>query len=530
MMKKSVVALGVSLLLANSAWAMPTGGKIIAGEKNISGFSANPATGAIITVNGSAGIYWDNFDLKSGEKITFDIKNPGAILTITTKKSASVVIGGNLNQTGTGKLQFWENNITVMPSGSISANALLIQGNNFSASGKINVLKSFEIYNKGNISGKNLNITAGDMILGADQRLSLVNSNLKALNKNITLVSQKSYSNGYVTTAADNGLEISKCQLNASDEIYVHAHAAEINNNKISAMNRVQLNAIASHYWKASQNMNVNKSSAVNTMKLSNNIIDAVNFVGINGGSSNLQGNTITSKNITVASCNDIRNYEAKRVVPENISVLDKNMFKSANVSLISGPSTIDGKEYNKQGKYSYLGKGDTIAVNILSDGTANIKIPESISVSKPKDTVSTSGPKTSEVKDMTLEADGYYTMGDNPNDSVALAKAQAKNAAMRSIVEQTGVYIESYSEVINAKLTTDEIKAISSNIIKIKECKYTTTPTGDAVTYKCHIVADVNADEIDMTVVLKNRDQKKLEDKIAELERRYAEMERKLK
>lgn len=547
-MKKSIIALGVSLLMTNSALAMPTGGNVISGTANLSGFSANPASGSTITVNGNVEISWDNFNIKSGEKLTFDIKKPGATVTICSKNGRDIVIGGSLNQAGLGRLHFNKWNVNILPSGSISANEFMIIGDNLTASGKINVSKKLEVYNKGNISGNNLDLTAGEIIFAANKKMSMINSNFKTTNKNISLVSQlpEKDRNDFIITSGENRLEISKCKIISNNEIYVHGYSVDINNNEMIAKDVVQFYAMTSHYWNANKNENVNKNTKFNTINLSNNIITTDKFMGINGGTSTLQGNKISAKYFTALSCNDFLNYSAKKVVSENISVLDKNNFTAnSSVSIIGGPVSVDGKEYNKKGKYTHTGAGYNLAVNVLTDGVA--ALPNVSTAKKNETAVTTQTTQTATVteipiskentvsstasdkKEVTLESDGYYTMGDNPNDSVALAKTYAKNSAMRSIVEQTGVYIESYSEVKNAKLTMDEIKAISSNIIKIKECKYVTIPSGEAVTYKCHIVAEVNTDEIDLTVLLKNRDQKKLEDKIAELERRYAAMESKM-
>ncbi|MEE1362960.1 MAG: hypothetical protein U0K23_10310 [Selenomonadaceae bacterium] len=210
---------------------------------------------------------------------------------------------------------------------------------------------------------------------------------------------------------------------------------------------------------------------------------------------------------------------------------------------------TIDGQVYNKKAHYTHTIGNYNIDVDVMADSklspsSAPKSQAETTSVSKPKPASpqSVSAPAKIEKpvsndkektpirgEEVTLEADGYYTMGDNPNDNVALAKSYAKDAAMRSIAEQLGVYIESYSEVKNAKLTVDEIKAISANVLKIKDSKITTSSSGDAVVYKCHIVAVVNTKDVDLQSLLRNREQKNLEDKITELEHKYEEMMNKM-
>jgi len=67
------------------------------------------------------------------------------------------------------------------------------------------------------------------------------------------------------------------------------------------------------------------------------------------------------------------------------------------------------------------------------------------------------------EVKE--IIADGTYIMGDGETPVVAEERAllQAKRAA----VEEAGVYIESYSQVQNLRLTKDEISIIASGIVE---------------------------------------------------------------
>lgn len=135
-MKKSIIALSVSLLMANSAMAMPTNGKILSGSSSVSNFSANPKSGSTINVNGNAEIFWDDFTLKAGEIIHFNVKN-GCTLKIRSGKA--MVIDGALKQNGGGTLDLWNNNVKSSANSFISADTLNFSGAYITVAGKINV-------------------------------------------------------------------------------------------------------------------------------------------------------------------------------------------------------------------------------------------------------------------------------------------------------------------------------------------------------------------------------------------------------
>ena len=68
-----------------------------------------------------------------------------------------------------------------------------------------------------------------------------------------------------------------------------------------------------------------------------------------------------------------------------------------------------------------------------------------------------------------TVEADGYYIMGDGLDENQAVAKERARANAKRVASEQAGLFIESISEVKGGKLSKDEIRTIASTVLQIK-------------------------------------------------------------
>ena len=57
------------------------------------------------------------------------------------------------------------------------------------------------------------------------------------------------------------------------------------------------------------------------------------------------------------------------------------------------------------------------------------------------------------------IEADGYYIMGDGPEENAAVAKERARADARRAASEQAGLYVAGMTEVKKGKLIRDEIR-----------------------------------------------------------------------
>ena len=65
------------------------------------------------------------------------------------------------------------------------------------------------------------------------------------------------------------------------------------------------------------------------------------------------------------------------------------------------------------------------------------------------------------------LSAKGEYRLGDRDNRETAKMAALAD--AKRKIIEQAGVYIQSYSEMNDLELTKDQVKSTANAMIKVK-------------------------------------------------------------
>ena len=546
MMKKSIVALSVSLLVANSAMAMPTNGKILSGASSVSSFSANPKSSSTINVNGNAEIFWDDFTLKAGEIIHFNVKN-GCTLKIRSGKA--MVIDGALKQNGGGTLDLWNNNLKSSANSFISADTLNFSGAYITVAGKINVNNRAVFFSDKGITVNNADVLAKEIAYVTRGTLDVTNSKSKSTGSEIILCSERTSKNNHVTADSANKIKINNCKFESAGQVYLHSYSADINNSSMLSNTFIQLYAMNIHDWDSKKNIVTNSGNDNNLLNLNGNTFSAKYFITINGGKVNVQGNKLMSGQVNLLAGGEFKNHKIINANEKNTLTITNNSITSAKKYVSGGIVTIDGQVYNKKAHYTHTIGNYNIDVDVMADSklspsSAPKSQAETTSVSRPKPAspqsvsvpVKTEKPVSNDKEktpirgeEVILEADGYYTMGDNPNDNVALAKSYAKDAAMRSIAEQLGVYIESYSEVKNAKLTVDEIKAISANVLKIKDSKITTSSSGDAVVYKCHIVAVVNTKDVDLQSLLRNREQKNLEDKITELEHKYEEMMNKM-
>ncbi len=83
--------------------------------------------------------------------------------------------------------------------------------------------------------------------------------------------------------------------------------------------------------------------------------------------------------------------------------------------------------------------------------------------------------PITTYAEVKSYEGIGEYMMSDFETPDVG--KQRAKSRAEQNCVEQAGVYIKSYTSLVNANIVKDEVIAIASSIINIVDEKYDVIP-----------------------------------------------------
>ena len=94
------------------------------------------------------------------------------------------------------------------------------------------------------------------------------------------------------------------------------------------------------------------------------------------------------------------------------------------------------------------------------------------------------------------IEADGYHTL--SRKETILEAEEAAVNDALRWAVEQIGVRISAYSEVVNKVLKEDTVQRFASSVVKIKEKTLTPKVMNDDYRIYAHVVCVVNTDDLD--------------------------------
>ena len=96
-----------------------------------------------------------------------------------------------------------------------------------------------------------------------------------------------------------------------------------------------------------------------------------------------------------------------------------------------------------------------------------------------------------------TIEADGYYTMGDGLEENQGVAKERAREDAKRAASEQACTFIETLSEIQNNQITRDEIRSISATVLKVINSEVKPEISGNSIMFHCHIIVTVDTSNI---------------------------------
>lgn len=97
-------------------------------------------------------------------------------------------------------------------------------------------------------------------------------------------------------------------------------------------------------------------------------------------------------------------------------------------------------------------------------------------------------------------EVQTYEGVGEYPmtNETMDFAKEEAEKYAMRDILEQISVYIDSVSKVDNAVLQRDEVIAISAGILHVVNSKFSCETKEDCINVKAFVTAEIDIDELE--------------------------------
>ncbi len=127
------------------------------------------------------------------------------------------------------------------------------------------------------------------------------------------------------------------------------------------------------------------------------------------------------------------------------------------------------------------------------------------------------------EAEVQTIEADGYYIVGDGPEEDHSVAKNRARMDAKRDAAEKAGTFVESLSITKDGVLTNDEIIVASTIVMQIESEVITPEVVGTTTRYWCHIIAKVDSDNV---IGMLHEDKIKLSEAVEQSKRQQQELD----
>lgn len=113
---------------------------------------------------------------------------------------------------------------------------------------------------------------------------------------------------------------------------------------------------------------------------------------------------------------------------------------------------------------------------------------------------------QTTFAKQEFIEASESYAVDLKVDETFAQGTARAREEAKRAAVEQAGVYLQSYSKMINMHLVEDEVKTVAAHLIKIQEPEKISSKSLDGglleITVKIRALVELNDDEVLKTIM----------------------------
>ena len=131
------------------------------------------------------------------------------------------------------------------------------------------------------------------------------------------------------------------------------------------------------------------------------------------------------------------------------------------------------------------------------------------------------------------IEATGEYVMDSRLDETPASATARAREEAQRAAVEKAGVYLQSYSKMINLAVEEDEVRTVAARLLKIQsESNEVEVIEKNLLKFTVTIKALVNDldDAALQSIMNDKRSLEELTRKNKELQERYDELNRQMK
>lgn len=124
------------------------------------------------------------------------------------------------------------------------------------------------------------------------------------------------------------------------------------------------------------------------------------------------------------------------------------------------------------------------------------------------------------------VEAEGYYMMGDSPEERMDIAQQHAIRDATKAAAEKAGVFVESFSEMRMGNLTRDEVRAISAIVLEVKEPTKVVpevVANGQAIRYHAYVTAMVDTANIEKMLERSSAEKEDMVNKNKEMEAELA-------
>lgn len=96
----------------------------------------------------------------------------------------------------------------------------------------------------------------------------------------------------------------------------------------------------------------------------------------------------------------------------------------------------------------------------------------------------------------ITVEAEGYHYVENG--ETLEVAQDNALKESLRWAVEQVGVRLSSYTEVVNQMVISDEVEVLASALVQVREKKFEPVIEGNRIKIIARIVAVIDTSDLD--------------------------------
>ncbi len=321
--KRAALAAAVCLSLTQSVWAMPTGGALVDGGA-VTGFVADPASGATFTTTAPSIINWSAFGIAAGESMTFNTAS-GALLNRVTGGNVSEIFG-TLTQTGENPM-FLVNPAGILVGSGATINAsnmvlstLAMSDSDFTTgltSGTFNFGDSsnpgpLTIQTGANITANNMLAALGGTVTVADGvTFSAANADVEMIAaKNVSvLVGDAAQNTDYcvgsdnfrltgIEATKDNALSVGNNTISTDGLVFLAGGAVNLAGTKIKG-NGVDVFSSSSNSLSDSVKVNGKQDitytmGADNVVTIKNATLEGGRDLDVYGGTVNIEGSTLT--------------------------------------------------------------------------------------------------------------------------------------------------------------------------------------------------------------------------------------------